>query len=122
MQTRRIIPRLALSIGCGIAVHGAALAQEERGTLEQRMACTPDVWRLCSDQVPDVGRITACLRENTPRLSTGCRAVFESNASVQRPIAPRPQPYPDQRMRPAAPPPGQMQIQRLPPQSFDEDD
>ena len=48
------------------------------------MACTPDVWRLCSDQVPDVGRIVACLRQNTPQLSNGCRAVFESNAEQQQ--------------------------------------
>ena len=44
------------------------------------MACTPDVWRLCSDQIPDAGRITSCLRQNTPSLSGNCRAVFESNA------------------------------------------
>ncbi len=41
------------------------------------MACTPDVWRLCSDQIPDVDRIVSCLRQNTPQLSNGCRAVFE---------------------------------------------
>ena len=48
------------------------------------MACTPDVWRLCSDQVPDVGRIVACLRQNTPQLSNNCRAVFETNAEQQQ--------------------------------------
>jgi hypothetical protein len=25
------------------------------------MACTPDVWRLCGAQIPDVDRIVACL-------------------------------------------------------------
>ena len=48
------------------------------------MACTPDVWRLCSDQVPDVSRIVSCLRQNTPQLSNGCRAVFESSAEQQQ--------------------------------------
>ncbi|MBV9456328.1 MAG: hypothetical protein JO141_02245 [Bradyrhizobium sp.] len=60
----------------------AALAEEYRGTMEQQMACTPDVWRLCGDQIPDVNRIVACLQRNTPNLSSGCRAVFESNNSV----------------------------------------
>lgn len=50
--------------------------------MEQQMACTPDVWRLCFDQIPDVNRITACLRQNTPQLSDACRAVFESNDSA----------------------------------------
>jgi hypothetical protein len=29
------------------------------------VSCTPDVWRLCSGQIPDVDRIIACLRQNT---------------------------------------------------------
>ncbi len=87
MRTRRIVLALALSIG-GILILQAASAQEYRGTFEQQMACTPDVWRLCSDQIPDVNRITACLRQNTPNLSDGCRAVFEAQNSVPQP-APR---------------------------------
>jgi len=74
----------------GITAAGPALSEDYRGTYEQQMACTPDVWRLCFDQIPDANRITACLRHNTPQLSGPCRAVFESNDSVQRPVAPRP--------------------------------
>ena len=76
MRTQRIVLALALSI----AATGAATSQEYRGTWEQQMACTPDVWRLCSEHVPDSGRIVNCLRQNTPNLSNGCRAVFETNA------------------------------------------
>ena len=85
MQTKRIVPSLVLSIGCGIAIQNPASAEEYRGTLEQRMACTPDVWRLCSDQMPDVSGIVACLRQNKPQLSSGCRAVFEKSATAQPP-------------------------------------
>jgi hypothetical protein len=46
------------------------------------MACTPDVWRLCSDQIPDANRIVACLQQNAPNLSSGCRAVFQSNNNM----------------------------------------
>jgi len=71
-----------LVAGAGGVAAQTALADEYRGTFEQQMACTPDVWRLCSDQIPDVNRIVACLRQNTPQLSDGCRAVFESNDSA----------------------------------------
>src|SRR3954471_16786496 len=81
MRTERIALGVALAIG-GIAAQSAASAEEYRGTIEQQMACTPDVWRLCFDQIPDVSRITACLRQNTPQLSGACRSVFESNASM----------------------------------------
>ena len=78
MRTHRIILGLVLAVG-GTQ---AALAEEYRGTWEQQMACTPDVWRLCSDQIPDVNRIVACLQQNAPNLSSGCRAVFQSNNSM----------------------------------------
>ncbi|MGY3076606.1 hypothetical protein ACVWZZ_002977 [Bradyrhizobium sp. LM6.10] len=82
MRTERIVLGVALAIG-GIVAQSAASAEEYRGTMEQQMACTPDVWRLCSDHIPDVSRITACLRQNTPQLSSGCRAVFQSNNQMQ---------------------------------------
>jgi len=61
-----------------------ATADQNRGTMEQQMACTSDVFRLCGNAIPDTDRIVVCLRLNTPQLSQGCRAVFEANDSVQR--------------------------------------
>jgi len=60
-----------------------AVSQENRGTQEQQMACTPDVWRLCGAQIPDVERITACLRANVPQLSPACRAVFQTASTTE---------------------------------------
>jgi hypothetical protein len=53
---------------------GAASAQ---GTPEQRRACTPDVYRLCAGEIPNVRAITACLRRNKASLSDACRSVFD---------------------------------------------
>ena len=72
MRIGRIALGLALSIH-SIVAHSAAYAEEYRGTWEQQMACTPDVWRLCSSQIPDVDRIVACQRQNTLQISDGCR-------------------------------------------------
>jgi hypothetical protein len=49
-----------------------------QGTLEQRLACTPDVLRLCSAFIPNVDEITICLRERHVVLSDACRTVFET--------------------------------------------
>ena len=49
-----------------------------QGTLEQRLACTPDVLRLCSVFIPNVDEITICLRERNAELSDACRTVFEA--------------------------------------------
>jgi hypothetical protein len=56
-------------------VSGAALA--EPGTPEQRKACTPDVYRLCAGEIPNVRAITACLRRQKASLSPACAALFE---------------------------------------------
>jgi hypothetical protein len=109
--------RIALGLSIGALAVQIAQAQEYRGTMEQQMACTPDVWRLCSDQIPDVNRIVACLQQNTPLLSSGCRAVFQSNNQAQ----PQ-QPVPRGRTAPPryynVPPPGPMQPQ---PSPYDDD-
>ena len=81
---------LSVVLSIGVVARSAASAEdyrgnEYRGTWEQQEACTPDVWRLCSDQIPDVDRIVACLRQNTPQLSRGCRAVFESKDQARQP-------------------------------------
>ncbi|MDP4022712.1 hypothetical protein Q8W71_08765 [Methylobacterium sp. NEAU 140] len=47
-------------------------------TAAQRAACTGDVWRLCTSEIPNVEGIKACLRREKPRLSAGCRTVMES--------------------------------------------
>jgi hypothetical protein len=52
------------------------------GTDEQRAACTPDVFRLCSSEIPSVDRIVACLKAKKASLSAGCQAVF--NAAPER--------------------------------------
>ena len=54
---------------------GTATAQQ--GTPEQRRACTPDVYRLCAGEIPNVRAITACLRRNKASLSPACAAAFE---------------------------------------------
>jgi len=68
-----------LSAGlCAIVLTQAAGAASE-GTPEERRACTPDVFRLCSTYIPDATSITACLRERKAALSEDCRkAVFPS--------------------------------------------
>src|SRR5258706_14511900 len=84
MRVHRVFIIFAISIGCGIPSQNVAFSQEYRGTAEQQMACTPDVWRLCGAQIPDADRIVACLRRNTAQLSEPCRAVIEPTANSPR--------------------------------------
>jgi len=46
-------------------------------TSEQRIACTPDAFRLCSSEIPNIDGITACMRKQKSSLSAACKAVFD---------------------------------------------
>src|ERR1041384_4075354 len=45
-------------------------------TPEQEQACSGDAFRLCSSEIPDVGRVTACMVAKKSQLSPPCRAQF----------------------------------------------
>ena len=55
----------------------AAGVGNAQGTPAQRKACTPDVYRLCAGEIPNVRAITACLRRQKGSLSSACAALFE---------------------------------------------
>jgi hypothetical protein len=68
--------RLAAAIGLGVMLASVTSAFAI-GTPEQRRACTPDVYRLCAGEIPNVGAITACLHRHKGSLSEACRAAME---------------------------------------------
>jgi hypothetical protein len=51
------------------------------GTAEQRAACTSDVFRLCSTEIPNVDRILICLKRERANLSKPCQAVLSAPIS-----------------------------------------
>jgi hypothetical protein len=67
---------LACAAGCALGLTSEPAAAQ--GTPEQRTACQPDALRLCSEFVPDVDRITACMLKNRIRLSPPCRVLFKT--------------------------------------------
>ena len=71
----RANPAVALVLFLTLFATGSAFA--EPATAEQKRACTPDVYRLCAGEIPNVRAITACLRRQRAILSDACRAVFE---------------------------------------------
>src|SRR5438067_12194895 len=66
--------RRASTLGLFLTLFAPAHAQ---GT----QACTPDVYRLCAGEIPNVRAITACLRRNRASLSDACPSVFDQAGS-----------------------------------------
>jgi len=55
---------------------------------EAQMMCTGDALRLCSSEIPDIPRITACMMRQRTSLSAGCRAVMDRDLTEQTSQAP----------------------------------
>jgi hypothetical protein len=49
-----------------------------------QQACGNDVFAMCQQDIPDQGRITACLRKNYSRASSPCRAFMAASAKEMR--------------------------------------
>jgi hypothetical protein len=52
-----------------------------QGSDAARQACTPDAMRLCSDVIPDVARVTACMKAKYRQLSEPCRVAMRGGPS-----------------------------------------
>ncbi|QIO30616.1 hypothetical protein [Bradyrhizobium sp. 1(2017)] len=44
---------------------------------EAQQMCTGDAFRLCSAEIPNIPKITACMIKHRSDLSAGCRAVMD---------------------------------------------
>jgi hypothetical protein len=50
---------------------------------EAQQMCTGDAFRLCSSEIPNVPRITACMVKQRASLSAGCRSVMDRELAQQ---------------------------------------
>jgi hypothetical protein len=72
-RARIVVAVAILSLGMLATCAESAIAQ---GRQDPQTACTPDVFRLCSQFIPNRGPIVACLIRSRAWLSPACRAVF----------------------------------------------
>ena len=78
---KRAFPRFQLTIALAAMGIGAIPALAHAYTPEQQRLCSDDAMRLCSADVPDVDRITACMQRQYSQLSKGCKSVFRGEKS-----------------------------------------
>lgn len=51
---------------------------------EAQSQCTGDAFRLCSSEIPNIPKITACMIKHRADLSTGCRSVMDRDMAAQK--------------------------------------
>ena len=50
---------------------------------EAQQMCTGDAFRLCSSEIPNIPKITACMVKHRIDLSAGCRTVMDRDLAQQ---------------------------------------
>jgi hypothetical protein len=60
-----------------VTIAGSANAFDQAAA---QQACGNDVFAMCQQDIPDQGRITACLRKNYSHVSGSCRAFMAASA------------------------------------------
>jgi hypothetical protein len=51
---------------------------------EAQQQCTGDAFRLCSSEIPNIPKITACMMKHRADLSVGCRGVMDHELASQK--------------------------------------
>jgi hypothetical protein len=62
----------------------SAVAAAAQGTPQQRAACEDEARWICSNYIPDVDAITACMVRNRHLLSPRCRAALGGGKSTPK--------------------------------------
>ena len=81
MRIAHFLCLLALFAGVSLYRAGSANAEAPQ---DVQQACTPDAMRLCSQFVPDVAKITACMKAKHAQLSATCITAMRGGRHVVR--------------------------------------
>jgi hypothetical protein len=71
------IRKIGLTLGLALSISIVATSSSFAFSAKARQMCTGDAYRLCSSEIPNVARITACMLRNKANVSQGCRAVMD---------------------------------------------
>jgi hypothetical protein len=73
----RTIRRLSAMLALAVSMTALSTSSGFAFSAEAQQMCTGDVFRLCSSEIPDIAKITACMRRQRASLSVACRQVMD---------------------------------------------
>ena len=75
----RPLRKATLVLAFAVSVSTLSTTASFAYTAEAQQMCTGDAFRLCSSEIPNIPRITACMVKHRTELSPGCRAVMDKD-------------------------------------------
>jgi hypothetical protein len=80
----RTIRQAGLVLAFAVSFSALSPSSSFAFSAEAQQMCTGDAFRLCSSEIPNVSRITACMIKQRANLSSGCRVVLDRDLAAQR--------------------------------------
>jgi hypothetical protein len=78
------IRQAGLILAFAVSISALSSTSSFAFSAEAQQMCTGDAFRLCSSEIPNIPKITACMYKNRSNLSTGCRAVMDRDLAAQK--------------------------------------
>ena len=80
--------RAGLVLAVALATSAVSSTASFAFSAEAQQMCTGDAFRLCSSEIPNIPKITACMFKHKAELSSGCRAVMDKNSQPSPGLSP----------------------------------
>jgi hypothetical protein len=78
------IRQAGLVLAFAVSISALSSTQGFAFSAEAQEMCTGDAFRLCSSEIPNIPKITACMYKNRSNLSAGCRAVMDRDLAAAK--------------------------------------
>jgi hypothetical protein len=79
-----IVRKVSLVLALTTSFAAVASTASFAFSAEAQQQCTGDAFRLCSSEIPNIPKITACMIKHRSDLSAGCRTVMDRDLAAQK--------------------------------------
>ncbi len=83
VSVQKTIRRAAVVLAFAASFSALSSTSSFAFSAEAQSMCTGDAFRLCSSEIPNVPKITACMIKQRANLSSGCRTVLDRDLAAQ---------------------------------------
>lgn len=73
----RTLRQAALALAVAASASALSSTSGFAFSAEAQQMCSGDAFRLCSSEIPNIPKITACMFKHRAELSAGCRTVMD---------------------------------------------
>jgi hypothetical protein len=79
----RAVRNASLALAFAASISAFSSTSSFAFSAEAQQMCSGDAFRLCSSEIPNIPKITACMIKQRANLSSGCRIVLYRDRAAQ---------------------------------------